>query len=83
MEQIHQHQQQFALAQQAAERFSQGVADLLLAVEELRQSLHTHSSSNVGGGVTVDELRAWQWQTDHLLSILPHLERWCADATVG
>ena len=82
------------LSQRAAEQFSQGVADWLLTVEELRQSLLVVSNSASSSQqntdkpttallVTTEQLLAWQYHSiDPLLLQVTNLERWCADASL-
>jgi len=73
-----------AAAAETAERFSNGMANLLMAVEELRGSVSSAAgTAGTSGKVRTRHVVQWQRDVEHLLQLLDPLARWTDDGVVG
>ena len=68
-------------APSAAERFSEGVGNVLMATEELRRNVAAAVDSEED--ITIHDLRTWQHELEGILHWLDALARWTADDVGG
>jgi hypothetical protein len=63
--------------------FSQGISDLFVTMEELRQSItimvHKKNTNHSQGRITVDILLQWQYNIDRMVQIMDYLWQQCND----